>query len=418
MEAELITIGDEILIGQTIDTNSAWMAKQLYELGINISRITSIKDEKAEIISALTEASTRSKLVLLTGGLGPTKDDITKKVLCDFFETELVRNKAVEEKIEEYFNYRGRQILETNLQQADLPKDCVVLHNELGTASGMWFEKNGTVVVSMPGVPYEMKGLMSNEVLPKVKQHFTLSKLYHKTIMTEGIGESFLAEIVKDWENSLEIQGIKIAYLPSPGMVRVRLSAAGGDYNELKNRVDKKAKEFNKLVPQYIFGEDDVAMEKAIGDALLAKQKTVATAESCTGGNIAKMLTSVPGSSVYFLGSIVSYSNAAKTNLLGVDVLDIEKYGAVSETVARQMAIGARKKLNADFAIATTGVAGPDGGTEEKPVGTVWIAVAAEAGTYVKKFQFEKDRGRNVLRSSLAGISMLRRLLEGNLELN
>ncbi|MEQ8624765.1 MAG: competence/damage-inducible protein A [Vicingaceae bacterium] len=418
MEAELITIGDEILIGQTIDTNSAWMAKQLYELGINISRITSIKDEKAEIISALTEASTRSKLVLLTGGLGPTKDDITKKVLCDFFETELVRNKAVEEKIEEYFNYRGRQILETNLQQADLPKDCVVLHNELGTASGMWFEKNGTVVVSMPGVPYEMKGLMSNEVLPKVKQHFTLSKLYHKTIMTEGIGESFLAEIVKDWENSLEIQGIKIAYLPSPGMVRVRLSAAGGDYTELKNKVDKKAKELNTLVPQYIFGEDDIAMEKAIGDTLLAKQKTVATAESCTGGNIAKLLTSVPGSSVYFLGSIVSYSNAAKTNLLGVDSSDIENYGAVSETVVRQMAIGARKKLNADYAIATTGVAGPDGGTEEKPVGTVWIAVAAEAGVFAKKFQFEKDRGRNILRSSLAGISMLRRLLEGNLELN
>jgi len=417
MEAELITIGDEILIGQTIDTNSAWMAKRFYELGINISRITSIKDEEEDIITALNESSKRSKLVLMTGGLGPTKDDITKKVLCNFFETELVRNIEVQEKIEKYFQSRGREILETNLQQADLPKKCTVLHNDLGTASGMWFEKHGVVFVSMPGVPYEMKGLMSNEVLPRVKQHFILSKLYHKTIMTEGLGESFLAELVKDWEASLEIQAIKIAYLPSPGMVRVRLSAAGLDYHELKNKVDKKANEFIKLVPQYVFGEDDIAMEKAIGDLLLQQNKTVATAESCTGGNIAKLLTAVPGSSAYFLGSIVSYSNAAKSNLLGVDESSIASFGAVSESVVKQMATGARERLKADFAIATSGVAGPDGGTEEKPVGTVWIAVAGEERVFAKKFQFEQDRGRNILRATLAGISMLRRLLEGNLEL-
>jgi nicotinamide-nucleotide amidase len=416
MEAELITIGDEILIGQTIDTNSAWMAKALNAIGIKIAQIRSIKDEEMAIVNALDSVDKDIKLVLMTGGLGPTKDDITKKVLCRYFNTQLVRNKAVLERIESFFTARGRDILEVNRQQADLPAACTVLDNEMGTASGMWFEEAGRVYVSMPGVPYEMKHLMSERVIPRVREQFSLPHLYHKTIMTEGIGESFLAELISSWEKSLEEEAIKIAYLPSPGVVKIRLSAENLPAAALREKVDRKVKELYQLIPQYIFGEDDIPMEEAIGISLKQKGKTVATAESCTGGYIAHLLTSISGSSDYFKGSIVSYANEVKINSLKVREEDIQTKGAVSKEVVEQMALRVRKQLGTDYGLATSGVAGPKGGSAEKPVGTVWIALASEKGVFAKKFQFEKNRERNIQRSALAALSMLRREMNGELK--
>ena len=408
MQAELITIGDEILIGQTIDTNSAWMGKELNALGIQVSQITSIKDERNAIRSAILAAEkSAAKIILITGGLGPTKDDITKHVLCEYFETELVRNEEVLAKIQAFFKSRGREMLESNNMQADLPKACTVLLNDMGTASGMWFEKGDTIFVSMPGVPYEMKHLMSDRVLPKILERFELPAIFHKTIMTEGIGESFLVELIKDWENSLVAEEIAIAYLPSPGIVRVRLTAQGQNKATLEEKVLRKANELHQLVPQYIFGEDDISLEEALAAALKAKGKTIATAESCTGGYIAHLLTSISGSSAYYLGGFVSYDNQVKIETLKVSKESIEDDGAVSKTVVEQMANGARNLLKTDFAIATSGIAGPDGGTEEKPVGTVWIAIASEKGVQAKKFLFEQNRERNIRRSAMAALSMV-----------
>ena len=302
-------------------------------------------------------------------------------------------------------------MLESNNQQADLPKACTVLLNKMGTASGMWFERNNTVFVSMPGVPYEMKHLMSDHVLPKVQEIFQLPAIFHKTIMTEGIGESFLVEIIKDWETSLSAEDVKIAYLPSPGIVRVRLTSMGTEIEPLQEKVNRKAQELHQIIPQYIFGEDDISMEEALGKLLIEKGKTIATAESCTGGYIAHLLTSRPGSSAFYLGGFVSYDNQVKVEVLKVDKDSIEEEGAVSETVVKQMANGARNLLKTDLAIATSGVAGPDGGTDEKPVGTVWIAVASSTGVIAKKFLFEKNRVRNIRRSAMAAMSMVRKVL-------
>ena len=419
MKAELITIGDEILIGQTVDTNSAWMAKSLKEIGVKIDRITSIADIQEEILIALKEASERNAIILMTGGLGPTKDDITKKTLCKFFNTKLVRNEPILMKIEQFFKERGREILESNRQQADLPEACKILPNDLGTASGMLFEKEGCIFISMPGVPYEMKDLMKKQVIPKLKERFKLPNLYHKTIMTEGIGESFLAEKVKDWEMNLEKEEIKIAYLPSPGVVKVRLSAESEKPNGvLKEKINHQAAQFKQLVGEYVYGEDDISVQEAIGIQLREESYNIATAESCTGGYIAHLLTSVSGSSDYFAGSIVSYANSAKEQLLNVKKEHIEAYGAVSQCVVEQMAIGARETFGVDFAIATSGIAGPTGGSEQKPVGTVWIAIASEEGVYSKKFLFEKNRNRNIRRASLAALSMLRRVLKNQLILS
>lgn len=417
MLAEIITIGDEILIGQTIDTNSAWMGKELNSIGIKIARITSIQDSEAAILEALNLVSKDAQLILITGGLGPTKDDITKKVLCQYFDSKLYRNQEVLERIDAFFRSRNRDVLEVNRQQADLPDNCTVLQNDYGTASGMWFEKEGKIYVSMPGVPYEMKHLLKERVIPKVKEKYVLPAIYHKTIMTEGVGESFLVEMIKDWENSLEPLNIKVAYLPSPGIVRIRLTAEGDNLEELQILVDQKAAELNELVPQFIFGEDDISIEQSIGEALQKHKKTISTAESCTGGYIAHLLTSVSGSSDYFLGSVVSYANEIKKNVLNVNAEDLLEFGAVSQTVVEQMAKGVRQKMNSDFALATSGVAGPNGGSEEKPVGTVWIAIASSEGVYSKKFLFEQNRERNIRRSALAAISILRRVLNGELHL-
>ena len=412
MQAELITIGDEILIGQTIDTNSAWMGKELNSLGIQVSQITSIKDERDAIKNALFAAEqSAANLVFITGGLGPTKDDITKHVLCEYFNTVLIRDNEVLDRIQTFFKARGREMLESNNQQADIPEACTVLLNDMGTASGMWFERNGTVFVSMPGVPYEMKHLMQDRVLPKIQELFKLPAVFHKTIMTTGIGESFLVEIIKDWETSLITEDIKIAYLPSPGIVRIRLTGQGDDLAPLQEKVLRKAKELYSLVPQHIFGEDDISMEEALGNLLKEKGQTIATAESCTGGYIAHLLTNKQGSSAFYLGGFVSYDNQVKIEVLRVDKDSIEEEGAVSETVVKQMANGARNLLKTDLAIATSGVAGPDGGTDEKPVGTVWIAIASSKGVIAKKFLFEKNRDRNIRRTALAAMSMVREVL-------
>lgn len=417
MQAEIITIGDEILIGQTVDTNSAWMAKELNQIGISIAQIRSIKDEENSIVNALNLVSSEVQLVLMTGGLGPTKDDITKRVLAEYFHTSLERNQEVLEKIEAYFLERHREILESNRRQADLPIDAEILDNPLGTASGMWFQKDGKVYISMPGVPYEMKGLMSNQVIPRLSQRFELPKIYYRTVMTEGIGESFLAEIISEWEASLVAEGISIAYLPSPGIVKIRLGSEGGNTEEIRKKVDRKVAELYEMVPQYIFGENDTSAEEAIGKLLRQEGKSISTAESCTGGYLAHLFTSVPGSSDYFKGSIISYANEVKFNSLGVNRDQLMREGAVSQVVVEQMAQGARRALNTDFALATSGVAGPDGGSEEKPVGTVWIALASEEGVYAKRFSFEKNRSRNIRRAALAAISMLRRAILGQLEM-
>lgn len=408
MKAEIITIGDEILIGQTVDTNSAYMGKELNAIGVSISRITSISDTKEEIIQSITEAQARVDLVILTGGLGPTKDDITKFTLCEYFNTELIVYPEIEKYVREIFEKRNRPILDVNLKQAELPKDCVIIPNKIGTASGMWFERFGKVVVSMPGVPYEMKYLMQNGVLSKIQETFDTPTVLHKTVMTTGAGESFLADKIKDWEDSLGSEEIHIAYLPSSGIVKIRLTMVSENRAAAQEKIDRKVMELLQIIPNYIYGFDDLPLEKAVGDLLLENQLTVSTAESCTGGYLAHLITSIPGSSSYYFGSVLSYANEIKQQELGVQQSDLDSYGAVSQQVVEQMASAVRLKMNTDFGIATSGVAGPDGGSEEKPVGMVWIAVASKVGVIAKCFHFENDRGRNIQRASIAALNMLR----------
>lgn len=408
MKAEIITIGDEILIGQTVDTNSAYMGKELNAIGVSISRITSISDTKEEIIQSITEAQARVDLVILTGGLGPTKDDITKFTLCEYFNTELIVYPEIEKYVREIFEKRNRPILDVNLKQAELPKDCVIIPNKIGTASGMWFERFGKVVVSMPGVPYEMKYLMQNGVLSKIQETFETPTVLHKTVMTTGAGESFLADKIRDWEDSLGSEEIHIAYLPSSGIVKIRLTMVSENRAAAQEKIDRKVMELLQIIPNYIYGFDDLPLEKAVGDLLLENQLTVSTAESCTGGYLAHLITSIPGSSSYYFGSILSYANEIKQQELGVQQSDLDSYGAVSQQVVEQMANAVRLKMNTDFGIATSGVAGPDGGSLEKPVGMVWIAVASKVGVIAKCFHFENDRGRNIQRASIAALNMLR----------
>jgi len=307
MEAEIITIGDEILIGQIVDTNSSWLGKRLSALGVDIRQITSIRDNRESILQQLADSESRVNLIIITGGLGPTRDDVTKDVLCEFFNTKLVRNEKVLKRIEHFFISREREVLESNCRQADLPLACTILHNLVGTASGMWFEKKGKIFISMPGVPYEMEHLMQEEVMPRLSSHFKLPFIIHHTIMTEGIGESILAEIIRKWEDSLAVEQIKIAYLPSPGMVKIRLTAHGEEKNKLTEKVSRKAKELIELIPTYVYGVNDESPESNIAKLLIEKKLTVSTAESCTGGYLAHLLTSISGSSTYFLGSIVAY---------------------------------------------------------------------------------------------------------------
>jgi nicotinamide-nucleotide amidase len=418
MLAEIITIGDEILIGQIVDTNSAWMGEQLNLAGIKVHQITSVSDNAEHIIKALDEAKSRVDIILITGGLGPTKDDITKHTLVKYFNTSLRFDEEVHQHVKALFARFGREVTGVNLKQAEVPESCTVIHNANGTAPGMWFEQDdclpdrqGKVFVSMPGVPYEMKKMMSTEILPRLKKKYSLPTIVHRTVLTQGIGESFLSEIIAEWENSLADKNIKLAYLPSPGMVRLRLSASGNDEAALRKRVEEKVEELNKLIPQHIYGYEKDTLEQIVGRLLKEKKQTLSLAESCSGGLIAHLVTSVPGSSAYFMGGVVSYSYESKTNMLGVTTETLEKFGAVSEEVVTQMAEGARKEFKTDWAVSASGIAGPDGGMEGKPVGTVWIAVAGPNGVKAKKFQFGGDRERNIAVTAITALNMLRKAL-------
>lgn len=414
--AEIISIGDELLIGQTLNSNAGWMGERLALIGIRVKRVVTISDDRQDILEAIGSATAHA--VLITGGLGPTKDDITKEALCTFFDTQLVRNPEVEARIVDMYMRLGRDpkdILEVNRAQADLPEACTVIPNERGTASGMWFERNGQVFVSMPGVPYEMKAVMEGGVLSGLQNRFKPPTIVHRTVLTTGLGESLLASRIESWENSLAAERIKLAYLPSPGIVKLRLSTyADVDAVAAQQRVGRKAAELYTLIPELIFGEGDEKLPNVVGRLLRERGQTLALAESCTGGFVSHLITSVPGSSAYFTGGVVSYANAVKMEELGIPSDMLELNGAVSQPVVEQMATGVKAALRTDWSVALSGVAGPDGGTADKPVGTVWIAVAGPGGVRSKRVNFPGTRDLVIERSALAGLNLLRKwLLEG-----
>ena len=395
MQAEIITIGDEILIGQIIDTNSAFIAKQLNKIGVDVYQITSIEDEKTHILNALEEASKRSNIIIITGGLGPTKDDITKHTFCEYFNDELVLDQKVLDHVEDIFKkYVNTPILEANRSQAWMPSQAITLHNEYGTAPGMWFEKNDVVYISMPGVPYEMKSILTEQALPRLQDRFKTPYIIHKTVLTYGLGESAIADRIEDWENQLPPY-IKLAYLPSLGRVRLRLSARGEDEQVLKEGLDTSIEHLNRIIGDIIKGyEDEQTLEERIAESFSLKGKTLATAESCTGGRLAAKFSEIPGASAYFVGSVVSYATSAKTDVLQIPTEFVEQYSVVSSEITKAMAEKAKSMFKSDFAIATTGNAGPTKGDSDADIGTVFIAVATPTETHVHEFQFGKHRER------------------------
>jgi nicotinamide-nucleotide amidase len=421
MNAEIISIGDEILIGQITNTNAQWMAQQLNLIGISVKQISTVGDNRDDIIRIFSEAKNRADIILITGGLGPTNDDITKQCLCEFFNTKLIFNEQCFEDVTRIFAERNLEMPAINRGQAEIPENCIPIRNKNGTAPGMWFESNpnGIIFVSLPGVPYEMKAMMSDFVIPELQKKFNKNFIVHKTVHTQGIGESSLAEKIKEWEDSLAKHEIKLAYLPAPGQVKLRLSAEGINQEKIIQSIDKKITELRQIIPGYIFaieefGKEPETLEKVIGEILRQKKKTLAVAESCTGGYIAHLITSIAGSSDYFNGGIIAYSNEIKINVLKVDAKTLDDNGAVSKEVAEQMSDGVRKRLKADFGISTTGIAGPTGGSTEKPVGTVWVSVASEDKIISEKFNFGNNRERNIRRASLSALNLLRTLLETN----
>jgi nicotinamide-nucleotide amidase len=412
MDAEIITIGDEILIGQIVDSNSAWMAQKLNMEGIDVRQITSISDDPEHIEETLSETGERVDLVLITGGLGPTRDDKTKNAICKFFTTNLTESQEVLSHIIELLGQRGVSINNLNRDQALVPETATILPNKMGTAPGLLLRKNNCSFIFMPGVPFEMKYLMEYEVIPLIRKEYHTSPILHRTIQIFGLPESMLAEHISRWESSLP-ELIKLAYLPNPESIRLRLSARGEDQRALENIIEEKIGELHVIIPQYIFGYEEDTLAGVIGNILKKRGLTVSSAESCTGGFIAHSITSNSGSSEYFKGSIVAYSNEVKAQVLRVDVRNIEKFGAVSKEVVEEMAVKVRKLLGTDYAVATSGIAGPTGGTPEKPVGMVWIAVADHETVISKVYNFGNDRARTIIRSSQTALNMLRlRLLE------
>jgi len=409
---EIITIGDEILIGQTVDTNSAWMGGELNLIGININRITSISDNRDEIISALNEALSRAEVVLITGGLGPTSDDLTKDTLAGYFGGKLVMDAGVLENITERLRRRNLNMNENNRQQAMVPDNCKVLQNLTGTAPGMLFEKSGKIVVSMPGVPHEMKHIMKEHVLPLLAERLPGGVIVHKNIMTYGVAEAILAERLTTFEDQLPGE-VRLAYLPAYGVIKLRLTAAGSDEKKIRKSVSEQVEKLYKIIPDVIYGEDEVMIEEVVGKLLNDNKLTVSTAESCTGGKIASLITSVPGSSGWFRGSVVAYDNSIKTGILGVNKETLKLYGAVSAETAGEMARGARRLMGTDYSVAVTGIAGPTGGTAEKPVGTVWIAIDSERGVVTEKQIFADNRQINISRSSYGALNLLRKQIIG-----
>lgn len=403
VKAEIIAIGDELLYGQIMDTNSHWISQELDLLGVKVVRKTTIGDNRTDILAAFSEAEKRADIILITGGLGPTQDDLTKPLLAEYFGCEIIEFPEAVEAVTSFFKRRGREMTQLNILQGHLPSCCTYIPNEVGTAPGMWFEKNGTYWMSMPGVPHEMKKLMKDFVLPELPKQFDLPIIYHKVIKTVGIGESWLADLIKDWENALP-EHIRLAYLPSLGHVKLRLTAFGKDKNLLIEEVQTQIDAVFPLIEKYIYGYDEETLETAIGKLLKNAGKTLALAESCSGGYISHLVTSIPGSSTYFQGAVIPYHNQFKSAILNVSSETLQSHGAVSEETATEMAIGVRKLFGSDFGLASTGIAGPDGGSEEKPVGTVWIACAGEGFVETRKLQLTQDRLINI---QLTGVSVL-----------
>ncbi|MFT6827147.1 MAG: nicotinamide-nucleotide amidase [Roseivirga sp.] len=409
--AEILTIGDEILYGQILDTNAQWMSYELDQLGIRVVRKTTVGDNEKDILSAFEEAENRADLVLITGGLGPTNDDLTMPTLAKYFGSDIILDESVLAHVKDFFEKRGRDFTELNRRQALVPKMAEVLHNALGTAPGTWYERDGKVFVSMPGVPHEMKNLMNEFVIPKVRNFFNSPVIYHRLIKTVGIGESFLADKIKDWEDSLPSH-VALAYLPSIGHVKLRLTAVGDDREILKQDVQLLIDQLMPLAEKYIYGYDKTTLEEAVGQMLIAEKKTIAFAESCSGGFIQHKMTTTPGSSAYFQGGLVPYHNQFKIDLLGVKAETLEKHGAVSEECVIEMAERVREKFNADIGAASSGIAGPDGGSDEKPVGTVWIAYADGKKTIAKKLQLTQNRILNIELTEISVLNLVRKSLK------
>lgn len=403
IKVEIITIGDEILIGQIVDTNSAWMAVELNNAGFEIAQITSVHDNEQHIIEALNNALNRADVVLFTGGIGPTKDDITKQTLCKYFDTKLVFNEAVRTNIEQLLAHRQTALNELTYAQTMVPESCTVIMNTAGTAPITWFEKDSKIIVSMPGVPHEMKNAMEKEIIKRLQNQFRTPSIVHKTVIVKGYPESALAIKIADWENELP-NDIHLAYLPTYSIIRLRLSASSYNTSALVVEMNKQLQKLKNILGDAIFLNEDIKLEEAIGSILTQNKQTLATAESCTGGLIAHKLTQIPGSSAYFKGSVIAYDNEVKINLLNVEKELIEKHGAVSQCVVEQMANNARTLLKTDFSIATSGIAGPGGGTVEKPVGTVWIAVSSAAQTTSKCYHFNNNRTQNIERATQAAL--------------
>ncbi|MCK4677007.1 MAG: competence/damage-inducible protein A [Bacteroidales bacterium] len=403
MTAEIITIGNELMIGQVVDSNSAWIAAELNKIGIEVINITSVPDVKAAIQNALQVSEGRSDVVLVTGGLGPTTDDITKDVIADYFNTQLVFHHDTYEHIVKMMSGRGIPVSDHHKKQAELPENCTVVKNKIGSAAGMWFNRGEAVFVFMPGVPFEMKDMMKRYIIPELSKKISNRKIFHKTVRTVGIGETDLSELITDWEQNLP-ESVQLGYLPQPGIVHLRLSTSESE--ELLCELIQKLK---MIIPAYIFSTNEETLEQVVANLLIDNQKTISTAESCTGGYIAHLITSIPGSSIWYKGSVIPYSDSAKEKLLNVRLSSLIEGGAVSEMVVKEMAEGVRGKFETDYAISTSGIAGPDGGTPEKPVGTVWIALATPQKTIAEKFQFGNHRFRNIRRTAIMALDMVRK---------
>jgi nicotinamide-nucleotide amidase len=410
MQAEIITIGDEILIGQIVDTNSAFIAQEFNKIGVSIYQITSVQDDREHILQALKNAEENADVVIITGGLGPTKDDITKHTLCEYFDDHLVQDDTVLRHVEEIFaRYSDRPLLQVNKDQALLPSKATTLFNEQGTAPGMWMKsKKDTVFVSLPGVPFEMKGLIMNQVILKIQSEYKLPFILHKTVITYGVGESALAEQIASWENQLP-KTVKLAYLPSVGSVRLRLSTRGDSEEIVKNAIDTEFNKLHAIIGDLIYGIEGEEIQEVVANLFTAKKMTLATAESFTGGKIAEHITAMPGASVYYKGSVVSYATEAKINILNVPKEAIDEYSVVSAQVAEAMAVNVKNLLKSDFAIATTGNAGPSKGDSNEEVGTVFIAVATPTGVYSEQFVMGKQRERVLQKSVNKAFELLRK---------
>jgi nicotinamide-nucleotide amidase len=410
VRAEIITIGDEILYGQILDTNTQWISLELDKLGIKTIRKSSVGDQKDEIVHILIEAQQRADVVFITGGLGPTKDDLTKKILADFFSCSLEYHPEALQDVTDFFAKRGRELSDLNRDQALLPTKCTFIPNKQGTAPAMWFNENDTIWVSMPGVPFEMKAIMETEVLPRLVKHFKLPVIVHQVVKTVGIGESYLSDLIQDWELQLP-EHIKLAYLPSLGIVKLRLTGFGDSAERLHAQISSEYEKVMPLIKSYVFGYEKDELADIVGKLLMSQKATLALAESCTGGYLAHQFTQHAGSSAYFLGGVLAYANDIKINQLGVSADILLQDGAVSDTCAIAMAAGVRQLAGSTFALATTGISGPDGGTEVKPVGTIWIALAHPTGVIARKLTMGGTRIQNIHLTSLSAINLLRRFL-------